>query len=481
MNYETIIGLEVHAQLKTRAKIFCDCPTDFGNPPNTQTCAVCLGMPGVLPVLNRQVVDFALRLALALNCEVAPVSIFARKNYFYPDLPKGYQISQFDRPLAERGYLDVPQGDGTRKRVGITRIHLEEDAGKNLHAERPEDEGHSFVDFNRTGVPLVEIVSEPDLRSPEEAAAYMRQLRRIVRYLGICDGNMQEGSLRCDANVSLRPVGQAALGTKTELKNMNSFKHVAKALDYEVARQTEALREGVRIVQETRLYSEAEGITRPMRSKEEAHDYRYFPEPDLVPLVVGDDWIASARAAMTELPLARADRFQTALGLSAYDAGVLTESRELADYFEAVLAKYPDAKKAANWVSSELLRELKRGDDEDLSSIPVPAENLARLLSLIDDGTISGKLAKTVFEEMYATGQAPDAIIAAKGLVQVSDRVAIEAACRSAIEKNPKQLAEYRSGKDKLLGFFVGQVMKETGGKANPQVLGEVLREMLKG
>ena len=476
MEFEPVIGLEVHVQLRTQSKIFCDCPTAFGAPPNTHTCPVCLGMPGVLPVLNRQVVDYALRMALALSCTVSPESIFARKNYFYPDLPKGYQISQFDRPLAENGSLEIVLEDGTRRTIGITRIHLEDDAGKNLHGESPEDAGHSLVDLNRTGVPLIEIVSEPDLRTPEEAAAYMRQVRRIVRYLGISDGNMQEGSLRCDANVSVRPVGRAEFGVKAELKNMNSFKFVAKALEYEIERQVETLRTGGAIVQETRLWSEAEQITRSMRGKEEAHDYRYFPEPDLVPLVVDEAWLARVQSEMPELPGAKRDRFVERYELSADDAATLTESLALAEYFEAVAADVPDPRKAANWILSELLRRWNADADEP---IPVSATNMARMLTLVEDGTISGKMAKTVFDEMWSTGGAPDAIVEAKGMVQISDRSQIEALLREIVETNPAQVEQFRAGKEKVLGFFVGQAMKATKGQANPQIVNEVLRELL--
>ena len=477
--FETVIGLEVHVQLKTLSKIFCDSATTFGQPPNTLVCPVCLGMPGVLPVLNRQAVEFGLRMALALNCKVAPESIFARKNYFYPDLPKGYQISQYDKPLAENGFIDLLLPDGERKRVGITRIHLEDDAGKSIHSGDSTD-SQSLVDFNRTGMPLLEIVSEPDIRSPEEAAAYMRHIRQIVRYLEISDGNMQEGSLRCDANVSIRPEGQMEFGTRAELKNMNSFKFVAHALEYEVARQIEKIEEGGSVVQETRLWDENAGISRSMRSKEEAHDYRYFPDPDLLPIKIDDQWLNSVKGQMPELPLARLDRFIQTYGLSTNDAAVLTESKELADYFEAVLVHYDDAKKVCNWILAELLRELNKSDNDELENIPIAPENFARLLSLIDESIISGKIAKNVFWEMYQTGKSPDEIVEQKGLVQVSDRSEIESICKKIIEDNPSQVEQFRSGRDKIFGFFIGQAMKVTKGQANPKIVNQVFMELLK-
>ncbi|RLB08835.1 MAG: Asp-tRNA(Asn)/Glu-tRNA(Gln) amidotransferase GatCAB subunit B [Deltaproteobacteria bacterium] len=474
MDYEVVIGLEVHAQLLTKSKIFCSCSTTFGAAPNTHTCPVCLGMPGVLPVLNKKVVEFALRLALATNCQIASYSQFARKNYFYPDLPKGYQISQYELPIAEHGWINI-EVNGQAKKIGITRIHMEEDAGKLVHDElKPV----SYVDFNRTGVPLLEIVSEPDIRSSDEAVAYLKKLRDIVRYLEICDGNMEEGSFRCDANISLRPVGQKEFGTRTELKNMNSFRHVQRALDYEIKRQKSLLMEGKEIIQETRLWDESSGKTLGMRGKEEAHDYRYFPDPDLVPLRIDSDWIEEVRQTLPELPDEKRARFLSEYGLPEYDAEVLTASKDLADYFEACVKKYSQPKKISNWIMAELMRELNR-ENRDIKDCPVSPENLATLLSMIDDGTISGKIAKTVFAEMYKTGKNPKKIVEEKGLVQVTDKGEIAKVIDEVLSENPKQVEEYKGGKTKLLGFFVGQVMKKTQGKANPKLVNEILREKL--
>jgi aspartyl-tRNA(Asn)/glutamyl-tRNA(Gln) amidotransferase subunit B len=474
MSYEPVIGLEVHAQLLTRSKIFCSCSTRFGAAPNTHTCPVCLGMPGVLPVLNREVVAFTIRMALATHCRIAPYSQFARKNYFYPDLPKGYQISQYELPLAEHGWVEV-ETDGITRRIGIHRIHMEEDAGKLIHDEsRPV----SYVDFNRTGVPLIEIVSEPDIRSPEEAAAYLRQLRDMLRYLEICDGNMEEGSFRCDANISLRPAGTSALGTKTELKNMNSFRHVQRALEFEIRRQQALLESGSAVTQETRLWDSDRNVTVSMRSKEEAHDYRYFPDPDLVPLVIDEAWVEEIRSALPELPDAKRERFTEEYGLPAYDARVLTASRDLAGYFEAVVRAFPQPKTVSNWIMAELLRELKR-DERDIAQCPVPPGQLAELLELLDQGVVSGKIAKTVFEAMYASGKSARAIVAERGLVQVSDGGAIEALVDEVLAENPAEVAAYRGGKEKVFGFFVGQVMKKSKGKANPQRVNETLRRRL--
>ncbi len=475
MDFETVIGLEVHTQLKTASKIFCGCTTAFGNPPNTNTCPVCLGMPGVLPVLNRQVVDFAIRLGLATNCEIRRQNEFARKNYFYPDLPKGYQISQFDKPICERGWIEI-EVDGKVKRIGITRIHMEEDAGKLVHADH---EPKSYVDLNRTGTPLLEIVSEPDLRSPEEAAAYLKKLHAIVRYLDISDGNMQEGSFRCDANISLRPRGESKFGTRTELKNMNSFRNVQRALEYEERRQRDLLLDGEEVVQETLLWDPNKNATSSMRSKEEAHDYRYFPDPDLIPVVIGEEWIERERGALPELPAQRRQRFIDALGLPAEDAEVITATRELADYFEAALAGYGNAKKLANWIMTELMRELKGEDGVDLGKCPVSPENLAALLAMIDKGTISGKIAKAVFEEMMVSGKAPAVVVEEKGLVQMSDEGELVAMVQEIIAANPDQTAQYRDGKTKLMGFFVGQLMKKTQGKANPQLANELFGKEL--
>jgi aspartyl-tRNA(Asn)/glutamyl-tRNA(Gln) amidotransferase subunit B len=476
MQYEAVIGLEVHAQLLTDSKIFCGCSTKFGAAPNTHTCPVCLGMPGVLPVLNQKVVEYTVRLALATHCKIAPSSRFARKNYFYPDLPKGYQISQYELPVAEHGWIDI-EANGERKRIGITRIHLEEDAGKLIHdATQP----FSYVDFNRTGVPLIEIVSEPNLRTPEEASSYLKKLRDIVRYLDICDGNMEEGSFRCDANISLRPVGSEGLGVKAEVKNMNSFRFVQRALEYEIKRQHAILEQGGTIVQETRLWDSDKSVTHGMRGKEEAHDYRYFPDPDLVPVVVDDEWIEKVRLELPELPDAKKERFMREYGLPEQDAVVLTGNKELATYFEACVARFPQPKKVSNWIMAELLRELNR-DDREIDQCPVTPEALADLLIMMEEDVISGKIAKTVFEEMYGTGKAPETIVAEKGLKQVTDEGEIGEVIDSIMAAHPNQVDEYRAGKEKLLGFFVGQVMKQTQGKANPKLVNEVLREKLKG
>ncbi|MGD0217384.1 MAG: Asp-tRNA(Asn)/Glu-tRNA(Gln) amidotransferase subunit GatB [Desulfobaccales bacterium] len=477
MELEAVIGLEIHAELLTASKIFCGCRTAFGAPPNTQVCEICLGMPGSLPVLNKKAVDYALMMALATNCRVNPESVFARKNYFYPDLPKGYQISQYEMPLAEHGYLDI-KANGILKRVGITRIHLEEDAGKLIHSEtRPV----SFVDFNRTGVPLIEIVSEPDMESPEEAVEYFKGLRAILLYLEICDGNMEEGSLRCDANISLRPVGARALGVKVELKNMNSFRFVKAALEFEIKRQRANLSAGHEIVQETRLWDTAQNQTVSMRGKEEAHDYRYFPDPDLVPVRVSDEWLADLRDHLPELPAARRQRFQADYGLPEYDAEVLTSDKALADYFEATLKLFPHPKKVSNYVMGDVLREAKKrgAGITSLMSTLTPATS-ASMLSLVEAGTISGKMAKTVFDEMVATGVDPEVIIKEKGLAQISDTAALEALAREIIAAHPKEAADYRAGKGKLLSFFVGQLLRRTQGQANPQMANEIFQKMLK-
>lgn len=474
MAFETVIGLEVHTQLKTNTKIFCGCSTEFGAAPNEHTCPVCLGMPGMLPVLNKKVVEFAMLMGLATHCSIANQSRFARKNYFYPDLPKGYQISQYELPIAHNGYIDIEFGE-TLRRIGINRVHMEEDAGKLTHdPNRPI----SLVDFNRTGVPLLEIVTEPDLRTPEEAGAYLRQIRSLLRYLRISDGNMEEGSFRCDANVSIRPEGESKLGTRAELKNLNSFKHVEKALYYEVDRQIEIIRDGGRIVQETRLYDAEKDKTFSMRGKEEAHDYRYFPDPDLLPLVVDDAWIESVRGSLPELPGERKKRFVNAFGLSGADADFLTGGRELADYFEACLSEFESPKLVANWIMGPLMA-LLNAEGKSIGESPVSAGSLADLLKLLDEGIISGKIAKTVFDEMAGTGKPPKEIVAEKGLVQVQDVSAIESAVDKALEANPREVAAFKSGKTKLMGFFVGQVMKETRGKANPKIVNEVLSRKL--
>ena len=480
MKYQVVIGLEVHTQLTTNTKIFCGCPTRFGAQPNSQTCPVCLGFPGALPVLNRKVVEYAIRAGLATNCSITPRSVFARKNYFYPDLPKGYQISQFDLPICQNGHLDI-EVEGEKKRIGITRIHMEEDAGKLVHADLPGIGDDSCVDLNRACTPLLEVVSEPDMRSPDEAIAYLKKLHQIVVYLGICDGNLEEGSFRCDANVSLMPVGSKVFGTRAELKNINSFKFIKQAIEYEMERQAEILDEGGRVIQETRLFDPNTGTTRSMRGKEEAHDYRYFPDPDLVPVIVSDAWIDEVRATLPELPEAKFARFMSELGLPAYDAEVLVASRELAQYFEDVVALFNQPKTVSNWVMGEVTRALNDDGNRSITDCPVTPALLADLLKLIEKGTISGKIAKTVFDEMYKSGKNPEAIVQEKGLVQVSDTGAIEAMVDEVLQKNEGQVAEYRNGKETLFGFFVGQVMKASKGKANPGVVNELLLKKLKG
>jgi len=474
MEFEPVIGLEVHAQLKTKTKIFCACSTAFGAPPNMHTCPVCLGMPGVLPVLNKKVVDYTLRMALATNCEVTPQSRFARKNYFYPDLPKGYQISQYELPIAEHGFVDI-EIDGGLRRIGITRIHMEEDAGKLGHDPH---RAVSMVDFNRTGVPLIEIVSEPDIRRPEEAGAYLRQLRSIVRYLEICDGNLEEGSFRCDANVSIRPEGTPQLGTRTELKNLNSFKHVEKALQYEISRQREVILDGGQIVQETRLWDPDMNKTSSMRGKEEAHDYRYFPDPDLLPLEIDDAWIETIRENLPELPDAKKKRFMEDYGLPSYDAELLTSDRILAQYFEDCCAEFSQPKKVSNWIMGSLLG-LLNAQEITIETSPVSAVELARLLALIEKGAISGKTAKNVLDEMARTGKPAKQIVEEKGLVQITDADALEGVVSKVISSLPGEVEAYRNGKTKLLGFFVGQVMKQTRGQANPKLVNEILRRKL--
>jgi aspartyl-tRNA(Asn)/glutamyl-tRNA(Gln) amidotransferase subunit B len=475
VKYEAVIGLEVHAQLLTGSKIFCGCSAAFGADPNTHTCPICTGMPGSLPVLNKKAVEFAVRMALATNCEVTPFSLFARKNYFYPDLPKGYQISQYELPLAVNGSVEIPSADGEKKRVGITRIHMEEDAGKLFHDEAKP---FSYVDFNRTGVPLLEIVSEPDLRTPQEAADYLRMLRGILQYLEICDGNMEEGSLRCDANVSIRPIGTKTFGTRTEVKNMNSFRHVERALAYEIERQRKVLDEGGTVVQETRLWDPQKGITESMRGKEEAHDYRYFPDPDLVPLTVSAAWVKEIKQTLPELPLQRKDRFIREYQIPEYDARVITSSKTLADYYEECVRIFPEPKQVSNWIMGELLRLLKE-DDREVEDCPVTPGKLAEMLELIKDGTISGKIAKTVFEDMYKTGKGAAEIVKEQGLVQITDEDALTKTVEEVLQNHPNEVGAYKGGKEKLFGFFVGQVMKATHGKANPQLVNEILKKKL--
>jgi aspartyl-tRNA(Asn)/glutamyl-tRNA(Gln) amidotransferase subunit B len=478
MEWETVIGLEIHAQLATRSKIFSGSATAYGALPNTQADLVDLGYPGVLPVLNGEAVRMAVRFGLAIGARIAPRSVFARKNYFYPDLPKGYQISQYELPIVAEGALEIVLDDGARKRVGITRAHLEEDAGKSLHEGLP---GLTGIDLNRAGTPLIEIVSEPDLRSAKEAVAYMKKVHTLVRYLGICDGNMQEGSFRCDANVSVRRRGADKFGTRAEIKNLNSFRFVEKAINFEVERQIELIESGGKVVQETRLYDPDKGETRSMRSKEEANDYRYFPDPDLLPVVLEPGFIEAVRATLPELPDEKAARFVREHGLSEYDAGVLTASREIAAFYEDVLRRVgQDPKLCANWVMGDFSAFLNR-DNLEVGAAKVDAAGLAGLVSRIVDATISGKIAKEVFEAMWESGASADAVIEQKGLRQITDTGAIESAIDDVMAKNPGQLADYRSGKDKLFGFFVGQVMKATGGKANPAQLNELLKKKLAG
>ncbi|MGD9763495.1 MAG: Asp-tRNA(Asn)/Glu-tRNA(Gln) amidotransferase subunit GatB [Candidatus Binatia bacterium] len=476
--YEAVIGLEVHAELLTESKIFCGCPAKFGAAPNAHTCPLCLGLPGVLPVLNQRVVEYAIKAGLATHCEIAADSRWARKNYFYPDLPKGYQITQYERPICHGGRVDI-EVDGEHKSVRLTRIHMEEDTGKNIHDQCGDA---SLVDYNRSGVPLLEIVSEPDIRSAAEAVAYLRKLRAILQYLEVCDGNMEEGSFRCDANISVRRRGAREFGTKAEVKNMNSFRAVERAIEFEIERQIDLVRHGERVVQETRLWDPDREETRSMRSKESAHDYRYFPEPDLLPLAVSPAWVAQVAAGMPELPDARRARFVRRYGLPAYDAEVLTARKDLADYFEAAVGIHANPKAISNWMMGDLLRLVReRKLDEALviRTWPVSPAQLAGLVARIDDATISGKMAKAVFEQMVETGQAPDAIVAEQGLSQVTDTGAIDAAIAAVLAANADKVAEFRAGKDKLFGFFVGQVMKATEGKANPQKVNELLRQRL--
>jgi len=475
MAWEVVIGLEIHAQLATQSKIFCGASTAYGAEPNTQADLVTLGYPGVLPVLNREAVIMAAKFGTAIGATVSQRSIFARKNYFYPDLPKGYQISQFELPIVEGGHIDIVLDDGTEKRINLTRAHLEEDAGKSLHENM---EGKTGIDLNRAGTPLLEIVSEPELRSAKEAVAYMRKIHQLVRYLGISDGNMQEGSFRCDANISIRPQGQAELGTRTELKNLNSFRFIEKAINFEIERQIEVVEDGGEVVQETRLYDSDRDETRSMRSKEEANDYRYFPDPDLLPIVLDEEFLAAVKDSMPELPEAKAQRFAADYGLTAKDIEQLTIARDTADYFEAVAKELGDAKLAANWVNGELGALLNK-EGLEVSAAKVSAAGLARLLKRVMDSTISGKIAKDVFAVMWDEGGDADAIIEAKGLKQITDTGAIEAIVDEVIANNPGQVQQFRDGKEKVLGFFVGQVMKASQGKANPAQVNQILRDKL--
>ena len=476
MKFESVIGLEIHAQLATQSKIFCSCSTQFGNPPNESTCPVCLGLPGALPVLNRRVVEFAIRLGLATNCTIRLDSQFSRKNYFYPDLPKAYQISQFDRPICENGWLDI-ELEGQTKRIRITRIHMEEDAGKLIHEEHGDS---SFVDLNRAGVPLLEIVSEPDLRTPEEAKAYMEKIHSIVTYLGISEGDMEKGHFRCDANVSLRPMGQEKFGTRTETKNLNSFRFVQQAITYEIARQTEDILDGKRILQETRLWDSVKKNTYSMRSKEEAHDYRYFPDPDLPVVKISSGFVEQIRDQLPELPDVKKRRFIELFGLSTYDAEVLVADKEVAEYFEEVVATNADPKLVCNWISGELMR-LMNENKVDIRNVGIPANSLASLINFLHEGSISGKIAKTVFEEMVQSGEDPATIIEARGLKQVSDEGVLRRLLETLLANNPKQVEQYRTGKTQIKGFFVGQVMKETKGQANPQIVNQLLEKLLNG
>ncbi len=476
--WETVIGLEVHTELKTKSKIFCACSTEFGGEPNTHVCPVCLGMPGTLPVANKKVVDFAIKAGLALNCEIKEFNKFDRKNYYYPDLPKGYQISQFDLPVCGQGHLDI-EVNGQTKRIGITRIHMEDDAGKlNHEGEVIAQAESSLVDYNRAGVPLLEIVSEPDMRSPEEAAAYLEKVKAILQYTEVSDCKMQEGSLRCDANISIRPLSATKLGTRTELKNMNSFKALQKALEYEVERHIELVEDGGTVVQETRSWDESKGMTVSLRSKEEAHDYRYFPDPDLVPLVIDEKWIESIRNSLPELPDERKQRLINDYDLPKYDAEIITSSKDLADYFDHCLDHFRDAKKISNWIMGELLR-LLNVNDKEVADCPVAPKELGELLHLIEKGTISGKVAKQVFEEMFASGKNAKQIVKEKGLEQISDTGELEKIIEEIIAANPDPVSDYKSGKGQAIGFLVGQVMKASKGKANPQMVKKMLSDKL--
>ncbi len=479
MEYEAVIGLEVHAQLLTKTKIFCGCPTDFGAEPNSQACPVCLGMPGALPVLNQEAVTFAVKAGLATNCAIREYGRFARKNYFYPDLPKGYQISQYDEPLCADGYVDIEVEQGEQayeKRIGLIRIHLEEDAGKSMHTEGAS--GDSQVDVNRCGVPLIEIVSQPDIRSAREAHIYLARLRQILLYLNVCDGNMEEGSLRCDANVSIRPKGATTLGTRTEIKNLNSFRNVERAIEYEIQRQTELVISGGVVEQQTMLWDADRNVALPMRGKEDSHDYRYFPDPDLVPLVISQSRVAEVRQTLPEMPAARRARLESDYGIPRYDATVLTTGRELADYYEDTVKLHPDGKLVSNWMMGEVLRILN-DQNIGIQQFPVKPAHLAELFDLMKKEVISGKIAKTVFSEMVQTGKNPTDIVQEKGLVQITDSAAIEGIVDKVLHENPKHVEQYRAGKTGVLGFLVGQIMKSTQGKANPTLVNQLLKARL--
>ncbi len=471
--YEAVIGLEVHAQLLTETKLFCGCSTKFGAQPNTNICPVCMGLPGTLPTLNKRAVEFAIRMGLATNCRINKRSIFARKNYFYPDLPKGYQISQFEEPICENGFVEIETENGSRK-IRLKRIHIEEDAGKSIH----DQGGFTKVDLNRSGVPLIEIVSEPDIHSTQEASQYLKNLRQLVTYLGICDGNMEEGSLRCDANISIRKKGETALGTRTEIKNMNSFRNVERALEFEINRQIELLEENRTVVQETLLWDADKSEARPMRGKEESHDYRYFPEPDLMPLEISEDWVTEIQSALPELPNARKQRFIEEYQLPEYDAGVLTSEKSIADYYEQALTSTNNYKALSNWVMSEALK-IANERKVDFSQFPISAKNLGKLIALVDKQVISGKIAKEVFEDMLNSDDDPENIVKEKNLVQITDASQIKIIVERVLKDNPTQVEQYLNGKEKVFGFFVGQVMKESRGKANPQIVNEILKEKL--
>jgi aspartyl-tRNA(Asn)/glutamyl-tRNA(Gln) amidotransferase subunit B len=478
-DFEGVMGLEVHAHLLTDSKIFCGCSTKFGAEPNSHTCPTCMGLPGALPVLNKKVVDFAIKLGLALHCTVNRKSIFARKNYYYPDLPKGYQISQYEEPICENGYLDIYM-NGDTKRIRVNRVHMEEDAGKLVHENTIETSTYSLVDYNRSSTPLLEIVSEPDMGKPEEAVAYLKALRDVLIYLEICDGNMEEGSFRCDANVSVKKKDASELGTRAELKNLNSFRSIERSLVYEIERQIEVIMSGGQVIQETRLFNVDDGITYSMRGKEEAHDYRYFPEPDLLPLIVDEQWISEIRQGLPELPMEKMERFMKDYGLPRYDVEILVSDKELSRYFEETIKLFPEPKTVSNWIMTELLREFKDGNISPKDS-PLPPSILAELLSLIKDETISIKIGKEIFPELYKGGISPKRLVEQKGLLQISDESAIIATIDRIIDRFPKEVSDFRGGKDKLLGFFVGQVMKEMKGKANPKLLNELLVRRLKG
>ncbi len=471
-DYEAVIGLEIHAQLFTRSKMFSPISTEFGQGDNENVSPICLGMPGTLPAVNKSAIEFSIKTGLALNCQVRPRSVFARKQYFYPDLPKGYQISQYDKPICEEGFVEFLL-NGEKKRVRIERAHMEEDAGKSIHQGE-----FTLVNFNRAGIPLLEIVSGPDMRSPEEAAQYARSVRNILRYLGVCDGNLEEGSMRCDCNVSVRKKGESKFGTKVELKNINSFRFIEKALEYEIQRQIDSVEAGEKIVQETRLYDSTKNQTFSMRTKEEAHDYRYFPDPDLLPVIVTEDWVEKVRATLPELPLARAERFQTQYGLPEYDAHILTQEKDLAEFFEETTRLCSNAKASSNWIMVELLRNLNENKLE-VSQSPISAERLAKMIQMIDQGKISGKMAKDVFAEMWKGPEDPEVIVEKKGMVQITDESAIEKMIDEILAANPDNVAQYRAGKNKLFGFFVGQIMKVSKGQANPQVVNDILKKKL--